>query len=501
MSHSNNLGRRAVRRQFSALRLTLGALALGLGVTSAHAATFTVSSAKDSGAGTLRQAILDANATPGADLIDATGMGNLVVLQSALPDLSDVTLLGSGQNRLTISGNGRFRVFNIPNATVALTNIAVISGQSAQGAGVRNGSGHLTLSNVIFSSNVVTGAATDGGGGGLYSSGPVVARDCLFAGNEAKADSASGGAILIDGAALELRNCTFSQNQALRTGGGVEVRGNARVAVIGGVFDKNTAGGLTNFTPVAGAGSGGALHITGGTGQVSIVGANFEGNNVGQEGGALWNGSGGTLIVDATTFTFNRVKGAARGNGGGAIYNDGGSVTVRNSTLQQHFVFNVGGGAAITNNRGVLNVSNSQIKSNIAVESGAIATIGGRVTLSNTNFTRNFAGNYSGEGERPATLIGEGGALHASGAAQVLMSGGRLEENGASLSGGALWSGGNSVVRLADTLVLSNTATGDVAAQGGGGLYNDGGTLGLRNCRFSGNKSQRQRRFGAARFS
>ena len=116
MSHSNNLGRRAVRRQFSALRLTLGALALGLGVTSAHAATFTVSSAKDSGAGTLRQAILDANATPGADLIDATGMGNLVVLQSALPDLSDVTLLGSSQNRLAISGNGRFRVFNRPLA-------------------------------------------------------------------------------------------------------------------------------------------------------------------------------------------------------------------------------------------------------------------------------------------------------------------------------------------------------------------------------------------------
>lgn len=46
---------------------TLLAAAFGLALASAQAATFTVTSTADSGPGSLRQAILDANATPDAD--------------------------------------------------------------------------------------------------------------------------------------------------------------------------------------------------------------------------------------------------------------------------------------------------------------------------------------------------------------------------------------------------------------------------------------------------
>ena len=51
------------------------------------AATFTVSSSADSGAGTLRQAILDANANPGADQIVFT-IGSVNVT-STLPAIVD----------------------------------------------------------------------------------------------------------------------------------------------------------------------------------------------------------------------------------------------------------------------------------------------------------------------------------------------------------------------------------------------------------------------------
>src|SRR6478609_7407154 len=78
--------------------LILAALAAGASV---RAATFTVSSSADSGPGTLRQAILDANASPGPDLIafDVSGAGvHTLIPASALPFITDpVTIDGFTQ--------------------------------------------------------------------------------------------------------------------------------------------------------------------------------------------------------------------------------------------------------------------------------------------------------------------------------------------------------------------------------------------------------------------
>src|SRR5512141_1031062 len=50
--------------------------------------TFTVTNANDSGAGSLRQAILNANATMGADVINITATGTVNLL-SALPSVAE----------------------------------------------------------------------------------------------------------------------------------------------------------------------------------------------------------------------------------------------------------------------------------------------------------------------------------------------------------------------------------------------------------------------------
>jgi len=52
-------------------------------------ATFTVDNLLDSGPGSLRQAILDANANPGADLIDFSVAGMIKLTSGALPDITD----------------------------------------------------------------------------------------------------------------------------------------------------------------------------------------------------------------------------------------------------------------------------------------------------------------------------------------------------------------------------------------------------------------------------
>src|SRR5947209_19967955 len=68
-------------------------------------ATFTVTSLADSGTGSLRQAITDANMTPGDDVIRFQGAGTIgaIDLLSPLPALStNINLQGPGAARLSV---------------------------------------------------------------------------------------------------------------------------------------------------------------------------------------------------------------------------------------------------------------------------------------------------------------------------------------------------------------------------------------------------------------
>jgi hypothetical protein len=82
-------------------------------------ATFTVTNTNDSGAGSLRQAILDANALAGADSItfNIAGAGvHTITLTSALPSITDVisidgyTQSGSQVNSLTVGNDAAIRI-------------------------------------------------------------------------------------------------------------------------------------------------------------------------------------------------------------------------------------------------------------------------------------------------------------------------------------------------------------------------------------------------------
>src|SRR5437016_962078 len=76
--------------------------------------TLTVLNANDSGADSLRQAILDANAAPGADTIvfnpAAFATPKTISLGSQLSVTDDLTILGPGAKNLTVSGNSASRV-------------------------------------------------------------------------------------------------------------------------------------------------------------------------------------------------------------------------------------------------------------------------------------------------------------------------------------------------------------------------------------------------------
>jgi len=72
----------------------------------------------DSGPGSLRAAIVAANATPGADLINfAPKLHGTITLKSSEPAISAIpaslTINGPGANKLSVSGNNTYQVFDI----------------------------------------------------------------------------------------------------------------------------------------------------------------------------------------------------------------------------------------------------------------------------------------------------------------------------------------------------------------------------------------------------
>ena len=78
------------------VRVAASALVALLASAGAFATTYTVMTTADSGAGSLRQAILDANANPGADTIDfnITGSGvHTIAPATALPTITEAATI------------------------------------------------------------------------------------------------------------------------------------------------------------------------------------------------------------------------------------------------------------------------------------------------------------------------------------------------------------------------------------------------------------------------
>lgn len=106
-------------------------LAIWLGVGVAQAAIFTVSTSNDSGPGSLRQAILDANASAGIpDTINFNFSGT-IALGSVLPTITDTLAIDATGRSVTLSGGGAVQVLQVDAATtLSLKSLTVANGRS-----------------------------------------------------------------------------------------------------------------------------------------------------------------------------------------------------------------------------------------------------------------------------------------------------------------------------------------------------------------------------------
>ena len=185
----------------------------------------TVTTSADSGSGSLRQAILDANALEGPHTVrfdSKTGpfaTPQTITLASELPELvGEVTIDGYIEGRLwqpsgvTLSGADAHRVFSVaPGARVTLSYLTITAGRAPQGAGMAN-RGVLAVMGVTFVGN----RAEDLGGGLANLGGTLTVINSTFADN--RAGRAGGG--LADAAGnVTVTNSTFSGNMAPQGGG------------------------------------------------------------------------------------------------------------------------------------------------------------------------------------------------------------------------------------------------------------------------------------------
>ncbi len=138
--------------------LIAAALALGahtVWVSPVRAATYTVSNLNDSGAGSLRQAIIDANTSAGADtIVVASGVAGTITLASDFPNIAqDLTITGPGEDDLTIDGAATYRPFWVnQGVSFTISDVTLMRGKNVfeRGSLIHNQEGTITVTDVTF---------------------------------------------------------------------------------------------------------------------------------------------------------------------------------------------------------------------------------------------------------------------------------------------------------------------------------------------------------------
>jgi Domain of unknown function (DUF4347)/RTX calcium-binding nonapeptide repeat (4 copies) len=297
-----------------------------------------VTNTNDSGVGSLRQAILNANATAGADTITFAGVftdttPDIITLTSGkLTITDDVIIVGTGASNLTVSGNNASGVFEIlgTGTDTSINGLTITNANDPLGSILVNSNASLSLTASTVSNNI-------GAVGGIFNKGTLSLTGSTISGNRG---SLFGGGILNKGT-LSLTESTVSGNYAFNR------------------FYPSYGGGILN------------------TGNLTITASTVSKNSAYASG-------------------LERVGPEPYPSYGGGIYNSG-TVNLTNSTVSDSGAQSGGG----IYNSGIFNLSNSTISGNRAHIDGGGISNSGTLTLTNGSITNNIAESYYGDYVNP----------------------------------------------------------------------------------------------------
>lgn len=345
-------------------------------------ATFTVTNGNDSGEGSLRQAILNANKTteyegspfdgpPIEDVIefDPGLSGETITLTSGeLVITGDLTINGLGANELTISGNNASRVFKIENPfnliEVEIEGLTIADGNTTNGgSGIHNEGSNLTISNSVISNNQGSG----------------IINNYVLVGN-----STFNGVVFYENGNLKVNNSIISNNQ----GSGIVNKytfqddeyflyshdlddlNSGNVIVTNSIISNNQGSGISNFdfgnlivTSSTISNNLGARGINTYDGNVTVTNSMITGNT----GGGIYSYDSNVTVTD-TSITNNTTNGD-----GGGIYSFDSRLIINNSTVSSNQANGSGGGITqytFGPGRGYTRINNSTITGNIADADG-----------------------------------------------------------------------------------------------------------------------------------
>jgi predicted outer membrane repeat protein len=284
-------------------QITTALLALCAAAIAASGKTITVTNNNDSGPGSLRAAVTEANGNGEPDTIVFDGgffstprtitltSGELQVTRDGSPGFETgrlLTIRGPGANLLTISGNNSSRVFYVSNfGNVALSGVTVAGGngigtvlneEGNSGGGLLAHSSFVSLSDVTFRNNAAPNAGgaiyfssmrnialantlitenTAAFGGGIYDVGDTPATtqrvytDVTISNNTAR--NREGGASMSAGTTT-MTNCRITGNKARSAQPAAGAAGNAGMLLSGGVAtitDTVISGNVAGAVPSA----------------------------------------------------------------------------------------------------------------------------------------------------------------------------------------------------------------------------------------------------------
>ena len=344
----------------------------------------------------------------------------------------------------------------------------------------------------------------------------------------------NGGAIYLSNTATgEIKNADFLSNKAYKeTTETKNVDAKTTKDKDGNVVVTEPAKTVVTITP---SGSGGAIYIgsalTGGTdsastettGNTKITNSNFNSNNVGLNGGAIYVDKNSVVDIENSTFEKNSAYSiitkktttqqgkkkkttttkSAQGEGG-AIYVSGNSdVNIKNTTFKKN-KSTMGGALYVTayekpktetTDNNSTEDNNDTTGTNDESGSGTTDTEPepepepNHITVKDSNFTGNISYGYGGAILNAGYLDIEntdfngneaqyGGAVANMGAGTLTVDNATFDKNKAG-AGGAIYNTGNATVKNS---TFNNTKK--YASSAGGAIFNQGGTLTLENNKF-----------------